>query len=302
MISLLWSFLIFLWIHNNHAFLVHHQRTTVFTKGSFWTSINSNPSTSTAKQSSNRNEVDEQVPVTSSPIHIPQQQQQQQQQQPMRTSYQSPIADKIKAAGNARRWDEAWSLFQSCSKPGIFEYSAIIQAARFCRQFEVAMRLYDAIVTSLGADQVNVFVYEDLIAMNMDFGEDTTALRLFNNLVKSKDQWKGAQARPFTPAGQVMLQRCLFNSLRASLNLHFESYSASQEAIQEGRQVPEVINTLRETIQSIEQCGWSLTAKHKALIVKSYASASWNMTHELLQWEQMIFQVHSLLSYQLIHA
>ena len=220
----------------------------------------------------------------------------------MRTSYQSPIADKIKAAGNARRWDEAWSLFQSCSKPGIFEYSAIIQAARFCRQFEVAMRLYDAIVTSLGADQVNVFVYEDLIAMNMDFGEDTTALRLFNNLVKSKDQWKGAQARPFTPAGQVMLQRCLFNSLRASLNLHFESYSASQEAIQEGRQVPEVINTLRETIQSIEQCGWSLTAKHKALIVKSYASASWNMTHELLQWEQMIFQVHSLLSYQLIHA
>ena len=271
------------------AFFVHPQRTALFSKGSFWIT---NPTTSTAIKSSNRNEVDEKLLVTSSPIPSSQQQQ----QQPMRTSYQSPIADKIKAAGNARRWDEAWSLFQSCSKPGIFEYSAIIQAARFCRQFEEAMRLYDAIVTSLGADQVNVFVYEDLIAMNMDFGEDTTALRLFNNLVKSKDQRKGGKARPFTPAGQVILQRCLFNSLRASLNIHFESYSARQEAIQEGKPVPEVVNTLRETIESIEQCGWSLTAKHKALIVKSYASASWNMTHELPQWETMIFQVYSLCS------
>jgi len=243
----------------------------------------------------------------------PQQQEQHQQQppparrrQPQSDPQQSSVAERIKAAGNSRRWDEAHSLFASCKRPGIFEYSAAIQAARLCREYDEATALYEAAARALGQDALNVHVYDQIIAMHLDYNDDASALRVFNQMVEAERA--RSKPRHLTPAGEIVLRRCVTNGVRASVNLHVQVCTAAAAVAAAadrsgggdavigrgdgsgsgGARADAINEEVEQTLARIDACGWALPAKARSLLVRSYASA--NMTAELARWSDAIFR------------
>ena len=222
------------------------------------------------------------------------------------------IGDRIKSLGNTKQWKEAKSLFESVRKPSAVEFSAVINAARVCQEHTDGMMLYKSMIDNLGQQSVNLYVYDNIISLNLDYGDDERALEIFVDLQNSDMEKKSAAQKSnkvlhrLSPASEINLQKCIFHALRASLNIQFRSSTltsderkVSKDHIKNADKVKsEDIeffdasspskNTMEKTISSIIRQGWSFLPRDKSLIVRAYAS--WNMTVQLAEMTDFIFQ------------
>lgn len=225
------------------------------------------------------------------------------------------IAERIKAFGDAGEWGQAKKLFTTSKRPNAEEYSAAIYAAKVCKEHSDGMKLYRMMVKSLGQQYVNFYIYDNIISLNLDYGDDIGALKTFNDLLLA-EQTKKEKCRLLkkeqpkrTPSKEINLQKCVFNALRASLNIQFQSSKADRVGDEkvglevEGEILGPVIvkpdeiaffdasspsNAMEETISSILQQDIGFLPRDKSLIVRAYAS--WNMTVQLAEMTDFIFQ------------
>ena len=243
------------------------------------------------------------------------------------TSSQPPrpsLGDEIKKLGDAREWEQAKALFHRKVTPTAVEFSAIIYAARVCKECSSGMLYYEMMVKELSQLSVNLYIYDNLISMNLDYGDDERALKVFSDLLSAETVKKARQVASktapvkLTGASQISLEKCIFNALRASLNIQFQNKKIedskgavliqntdeSDTIVAEGSDVtPAPIlknevdffdvsapsrNTMEETISSILGQNWKFIPKDKSLIVRAYAS--WNMTAQLAEMSDFIFQ------------
>ena len=169
-------------------------------------------------------------------------------------------------------------------------------------------------VKDLGQQSVNLYTYDNIISLNLDYGDDKRALEVFKSLQnaekmkKDKHASSGTVQPKLTAASEINLQKCIFNALRASLNIQFQSSklaegSADSKSIASTGAVKGIVksedvaffhsssptkNAMEETIQSILDQDWVFLPKDKSLIVRAYAS--WNMTVQLAEMTDFIFQ------------
>lgn len=233
---------------------------------------------------------------------------------PTNTAQSKSICDQIKALGDAREWSTAKELFLSRNSPSKAEFSAAIFAARGCKEHKDGMKLYEMMVKDLGQQSVNLYTYDNIISLNLDYGDDKRALEVFKSLQnaekikKDKHASSGTVQPKLTAASEINLQKCIFNALRASLNIQFQnsklaegstdSKSIASTGIVKGIVKSEDVaffhsssptkNAMEETIQSILDQDWVFLPKDKSLIVRAYAS--WNMTIQLAEMTDFIFQ------------
>lgn len=226
------------------------------------------------------------------------------------------IGDRIKTLGDAREWEQAKKLFFTRKRPNAIEFSAAIYAARVCKEHTDGMKLYRMMVKSLGQESINLYIYDNIISMNLDYGDDLAALETFSDLLvaeklkKEKHLLLKTEQPKLTPSSEINLQKCIFNALRASLNIQFQSSKADKKAAVNSKVVvekegletvlikPDEIaffdvsspskNAMEETISKILQQNWVFLPKDKSLIVRAYAS--WNMTVQLAEMTDFIFQ------------
>jgi hypothetical protein len=232
---------------------------------------------------------------------------------------QAPVktmAERIKAFGDAGEWGQAKKLFITSKRPNAEEYSAAIYAARVCKEHTDGMKLYRMMVKSLGQEYVNLYIYDNVISLNLDYGDDVAALKTFNDLLlaekKKKEKYKllNKEQPKRTPSKEINLQKCVFNALRASLNIQFQDSKAlrigdERVRLAVEREVHETVkvkpdeiaffdasspskNAMEETISSILQQDMGFLPRDKSLIVRAYAS--WNMTVQLAEMTDFIFQ------------
>lgn len=226
------------------------------------------------------------------------------------------IAERMKAFGDAGEWGQAKKLFMTSKRPNAEEYSAAIYATRVCKEHSDGMKLYRMMVKSLGQEHVNLYIYDNIISLNLDYGDDMAALKTFNDLLlaeqtkKEKYRLLKKEQPKRTPSKEINLQKCVFNALRASLNIQIQSSKADRvgdEKVRlavEGDVLGSVIvkpdeiaffdasspskNAMEETISSILQQDIGFLPRDKSLIVRAYAS--WNMTVQLAEMTDFVFQ------------
>ena len=231
------------------------------------------------------------------------------------------VGERIKSLGNAKKWEEAKKLFESVRIPGTFEFAAVIYAARVCQEYSDGMMFFRAMVDSLGPKSVNLYVYDHIISLNLDRGDDERALQIFADLQdsdkakKSSAQKSNKPVYQLTAASQINLEKCIFNALRASLNIQFKSSTITRDegeiSLYHSRKANKLKtedvehklktedieyfdasspskNVMERTITSILGQGWSFLPRDKSLIVRAYAS--WNMTIQLAEMTDFIFK------------
>jgi hypothetical protein len=218
------------------------------------------------------------------------------------------LGDKIKALGDRREWVGAKELFEQKKGPTAIEFSAILYASRVCKEHKDGMEYYKRMVDLLGQKSVNLYVYDCVITMNLDYGDDHTARLVFADLIESEKKRRlNAQRRPtLTGASQINLQKCIFNALRASLNIQFQNTKKNikniPSVVDEQNDKDEIIkasdvaffnsslplNSMEDTISDILEQEWVLSPMDKSLIVRAYAS--WNMTTQLAELTGLVFQ------------
>lgn len=238
---------------------------------------------------------------------------------PTNTAQAKNVCDQIKALGDAREWTTAKKLFLSRKSPSKAEFSAAIYAARGCKEHKDGMKLYELMVKDLGQQSVNLYTYDNIISLNLDYGDDKRALEVFKSLQMAeklkKDEHESTDTvQPkLTAASEINLQKCIFNALRASLNIQFQD-SKSLESVVDSKNTAVAAaaggsnfkgivksedvaffhsssptkNAMEETIKSILDQKWVFLPKDKSLIVRAYAS--WNMTVQLAEMTDFIFQ------------
>ena len=238
---------------------------------------------------------------------------------PTNTAQAKNVCDQIKALGDAREWTTAKKLFLSRKSPSKAEFSAAIYAARGCKEHKDGMKLYELMVKDLGQQSVNLYTYDNIISLNLDYGDDKRALEVFKSLQmaeklkKDKHESSDTVQPKLTAASEINLQKCFFNALRASLNIQFQD-SKSPEIVADSKNTAATAaaggsnfkgivksedvaffhsssptkNAMEETIQSILDQNWVFLPKDKSLIVRAYAS--WNMTVQLAEMTDFIFQ------------
>jgi hypothetical protein len=236
------------------------------------------------------------------------------------TAFRTALSDKIKSLGDIREWDEAKESFNSKKRPAVIEYAAIIYAARVCKEQKEGMNLYDLLIKEFGQNSVNLYIYDNIISLNLDYGDDLRALTVFSDLIQAEKQriirknTSTVLPAVLTPASQISLQKCIFNALRASLNIQFQNTDKTVKKVSnndnneyDSKSKLEVndqnlfkmneidffdssspSNDMESTISSILDMKWTLLPKDKSLIVRAYAS--WNMTTQLAQMTNFMFQ------------
>jgi hypothetical protein len=226
------------------------------------------------------------------------------------------MAERMKALGDAGEWGQAKKLFMTSKRPNAEEYSAAIYAARVCKEHADGTKLYRMMVKSLGQEYVNLYIYDNIISLNLDYGDDIAALKTFNDFL-SAEKKKNEKYRLLkkeqpkrTPSKEINLQKCIFNALRASLNIQFQNSKSDRIGDEKvrlavEREVHETVivkpdeiaffdasspskNAMEETISSILQQDMGFLPRDKSLIVRAYAS--WNMTVQLAEMTDFIFQ------------
>ena len=225
-------------------------------------------------------------------------------------------AERIKALGDAGDWGQAKKLFTTSKRRTAEEYSAVIYAARVCREHADGMKFYSMMVKALGQKYVNLYIYENIISLNLDYGDDTAALKTFNDFLVAEKEKKemcrllNKDQPKRTPSQEINLQKCIFNALRASLNIQFQNSKADRVGEEKddmvvGENVHDIViikpdeiaffdasspskNTMEETISSILQQDMGFLPRDKSLIVRAYRS--WNMTVQLAEMTDFIFQ------------
>ena len=226
----------------------------------------------------------------------------------------SNVCDKIKALADSGEWKQAKSLFLGRKRPTPMDFSAIIFGARVCKEQSDGMAFYDRMVRELSQSSVNLYIYDNVIAMNLDYGDDARALEVFSDLLNAEKAKKerllasNLVAMKLTPASEINLQKCIFNALRASLSIQFQNTKNVNEKDvslkKDGDSSTDGIlkqddvefydisipskNRMEETISSIKEQNWVFLPKDKSLIVRAYAS--WNMTMQLAEMTDFVFQ------------
>ena len=229
-------------------------------------------------------------------------------------SQRSNTADKIKALADSGEWKQAKELFMSRNRPNLMEFAAIIFGARVCKEQSDGMAFYDRMVRELSQSSVNLYIYDHVIAMNLDYGDDARALEIFSDLLNAEKVKKekllesNLVATKLTPASEINLQKIIFNALRASLSIQFQNTKDIQKKDQSNKKdalasVDVIVkqeevefydisipskNRMEKTISSIKEQKWVFLPKDKSLIVRAYAS--WNMTTQLAEMTDFIFQ------------